>query len=234
MGLGRIRTKYSVETLVKLSRLAGGDTKRRVSSQTEARAIIDKDFRLSLAVLTGQDLSTDRNEWSRWWSDNRSRLQVAPERPPLEATYVKEWETYWGEPYGAAPRSASGVSAPIVVTKDPPQEDVDFAVAALKQAFSSKGDADARTLAIDSFGGLAHPDVVAAVAKGLDDQDDGVRLQAVDTLGWVPLPEALKALHRLYKRDKALRENEVLFARLLQAIGRHGDRSSIEVLKDNP
>jgi len=46
--------------------------------------------------------------------------------------------------------------------------------------------------------------------------------------------KALKALHRLYKRDKALRENEVLFARLLQAIGRHSDRSSIEVLKDNP
>ena len=112
--------------------------------------------------------------------------------------------------------------------------DVEEAVAALKQAFSSKGDADTRKLAIDNYGGLAHADVVAAVMKGLDDPDEGVRLAAVDTLGWVPLPEALKALHRLYRRDKALRENEVLFARLLQAIGRHSDRSSIEVLKDNP
>ena len=235
MGLGRIRTKDSVETLVKLSKLAGGDTRRKVQSQTEARAIIDKDFRLSLAVLTGQDLSTDRSEWARWWTDNKGKLQVAPERPALEASLVKQWEEYWGEPYGTAPRSsAPNVAAPMVVTKNPPKEDVEIAVAALKEAFSSKGDADARTLAIDQYGGLADPDVVAAVAKGLDDADEGVRLEAIDTLGWVPLPEALKALHRLYKRDKALRENEVLFARLLQAIGRHGDRSSIEVLKDNP
>jgi HEAT repeat protein len=234
MGLGRIRTKDSVETLVKLSRLSGGDTRRRVQSQTDARAIIDRDFRLSLAVLTGQDLGNDRGEWSRWWNDNKSKLQVAPERPALEAPFVKQWEEYWGEPYGSAPKSAANVAAPMVVTKNPLKEDVEIAVAALKEAFSSKGDADARTLAIDQYGGLADPDVVAAVGKGLDDPDDGVRLEAIDTLGWVPLPEALKALHRLYKRDKALRENEVLFARLLQAIGRHSDRSSIEVLKDNP
>ena len=235
MGLGRIRTKDSVEALIKLSKLSGGDTKRRVSTQTEARAIVDRDFRLSLAILTGQDLSTDRNEWSRWWNDNKNKFQVAPDRPPLEPALQTQWETYWGEPYGTAPAASNAnVSPPIVVTMNPPQEDVDEAVAALRQAFSTKGDADTRKLAIDNYGGLAHADVVAAVAKGLDDSDDGVRLEAVDALGWVPLPEALKALHRLYRRDKALRENEVLFARLLQAIGRHGDRSSIEVLKDNP
>ena len=235
MGLGRIRTKDSVETLVKLSRLSGGDTRRKVQSQTEARAIIDRDFRLSLAVLTGQDLSPDRAEWTRWWNDNKGKLQVAPGRPALESSLVQQWESYWGEPYGVAPRSYSAnVSPPIVITRNPSKEDVDDAVAVLKEAFSGKGDADTRKLAIDNYGGLAHADVVAAVAKGLDDADDGVRLQAVDTLGWVPLPEALKALHRLYRRDKALREDEVLFSRLLQAIGRHSDRSSIEVLKDNP
>lgn len=235
MGLGRIRTKDSVEALVKLSKMAGGDTRRRVQAQTDARAVIDRDFRLSLAVLTGKDLSTDRSEWARWWSDNKGKVQVSADRPPLAPELQKQWETYWGEPYGTAPRAAGGdVSERIIVEKNPPQDDVDEALAVLKEAFSSKGDPDARKLAIDTYGGLAHPDVVAAVAKGLDDADDGVRLQAIDTLGFVPLPEALKALHRLYRRDKSLREDEVLFARLLQAIGRHSDRSSIEVLKDNP
>ena len=91
-----------------------------------------------------------------------------------------------------------------------------------------------RVVAISTYGGLADDDVVALVARGLTDPDDEVRLTAIDTLGWLPRPDALKRLHRLYRRDTKLREDEVLFSRLLQAIGRHGDRSSLEVLKDHP
>ena len=54
-------------------------------------------------------------------------------------------------------------------------------------------------------------------------------------LGHTDHPDALKALHSLYWRDKNLgKRSEYLFALLLTEIGRHGDRSSIKVLGDHP
>ncbi|MHC4932740.1 MAG: HEAT repeat domain-containing protein, partial [Planctomycetota bacterium] len=60
-----------------------------------------------------------------------------------------------------------------------------------------------------------------------------VQIAAIDALGWSKHADALKQLHRLYRRDRSLSKKEEAFAHLLKAIGRHGHKSSIKVLMDN-
>ncbi len=235
-GLGRIRTDASLEALFKLTTKAGGASRRRRSSGEFGGTPADPVFRLSIAVLTGRDLGIDRADWQAWWRDHRRTVHVAKERPNLSPALVAEWEEYWGERYyvDRPPPPPPRIGPPMTLVERPTPEDVDEAVGALREAFSSRGDAKTRVLALGAFGGVLHEDVVAAVAKGLGDDDDEVRLLAIDVLGWTPRADALKQLHRLYRRDTKLREDELLFSRLLQAIGRHDDRSSLDVLKDHP
>ena len=235
-GLGRIRTDESLAALFELTTKAGGRSPRRSRAGEDSGTPVDRALRLSIAVLSGQELEVDRAVWQRWWSENRKTFHVEKERPVLSASLVAQWEQYWGERYyaGQAPPPAPLLGPPVAIDVNPARDDVDEAVAALREAFSPGEAAMTRVVAISTYGGLADDDVVALVARGLTDPDDEVRLTAIDTLGWLPRPDALKRLHRLYRRDTKLREDEVLFSRLLQAIGRHGDRSSLEVLKDHP
>lgn len=235
-GLGRIRTDDSLEALFKLTTLSGGGGRRQRSDRGGSGTVVDPDFRLTIAVLTGKDLGPARADWASWWQDNKRKFKVAKDRPDLPAPLVAQWEKYWGEKWYAdrPPPPPPRIGPPFVVVPDAAPDDVDRAVAEIKEAFASRATPQEKIDAIMTGAGLGHPEIVAAVAKGLTDNDDAVRLAAIDALGWMPNPEALKQLHRLYQRDKELREDEVLFARLLQAIGRHASVSSIEVLKDDP
>lgn len=235
-GLGRIRTDASLEALFRLAMNEGAGSRRREATDGGGGTAIDRDFRLSIAALTGVELEPDRTAWQRWWTDNRKTFHVAPDRPDLPASLVALWEEYWGERWYAdrpAPPPAR-TGPPGVLRANPSAAQVAEAVAALEAAFGPEGDAPARVLAITTYAGVLHEDVVVAAAKGLDDSDDAVRLATIDVFGWVLRGDALKQLHRLYRRDQALRADEVLFSRLLQAIGRHGDASSLDVLEDHP
>jgi hypothetical protein len=53
-------------------------------------------------------------------------------------------------------------------------------------------------------------------------------------LGWMKTQDGLKQLHRMFRREKDLWNDEEMQGALLQAIGRHGDPSSIEVLTEDP
>jgi HEAT repeat protein len=235
-GLGLIRTDDSLEAVFKLTTLAGGGGRRGRSDRGNSGTGVDPDFRLTIAVLTGQDLGPARADGASWWQDNKRKFKVAKERPDLPAQFVTQWEKYWGEKWYAdrPPPPPPRIGPPFIVVPDASAEDVDLGVAAIRTAFASGGTPLERIDAIMTGAGLGHPEIVAAIAKGLTDKDDAVRLAAIDALGWMSNPEALKQLHRLYHRDEELREDEVLFARLLQAIGRHGSSSSVEVLKDDP
>jgi hypothetical protein len=88
---------------------------------------------------------------------------------------------------------------------------------------------------IRSQGGINSPEVVHALAKGLRSKDEGVKIETIAALGWNQSPEALKQLHRLYRREgKLLAKQEDAYAALFKAIGRHGDKSSLTVLADSP
>jgi hypothetical protein len=111
---------------------------------------------------------------------------------------------------------------------------VKAAVQALDEAFKGK-DTAAQISAIRSQGGVDADEVVHAIAKGLRSKDEGVKVETIAALGWHPSKEALKQLHRLYRRErKLLAEDEAVFAALFKAVGRHGDKSSLTVLGDHP
>jgi hypothetical protein len=117
---------------------------------------------------------------------------------------------------------------------DPSPDRVKEATDALTAAFKGK-DPAAQEAAIRAHGGVNADPVVHALAKGLRERNESVKTAAIDALGWHPSREALKQLHRLYRREaKLLAKQPVPYAALFKAIGRHGDKSSLDVLGDNP
>ena len=71
-------------------------------------------------------------------------------------------------------------------------------------------------------------------AKGLRSDDPETRDPAVEALGRMDHPDALKALHEALKRDrKELQDAPPRYAALLRAIARHGKESSIPALVED-
>jgi len=123
---------------------------------------------------------------------------------------------------------------PYRVVKDPAPDRVQEAVDELKTAFKGK-DPMEQMRAIRRHAGVDADKVADAVAAGLRSRNDDVKLMAIEALGWSPNQEALKQLHRLYRRErKLLAKKEQQYAALFKAIGRHGEKSSLTVLADSP
>jgi HEAT repeat protein len=234
MGLGNIRANASVEELVKASRKAG-DSARRRRSWSDWRRKFDMPYRTALTVLTGKDLGASRSAWQDWWRQKRRTFKVPAARPRVPAEVSEYFERYWGVSYqeGGPAADRDPLGSPYGRIENPSAARVKEAVDDLKEAFKSKDDA-VRVSAIEAHAGVIHPDVVRAIAQGLRGKSVAVRMAAVDALGWMKLREALKQLHRMYRREKDLSRQEELFAALLKAIGRHGDKSSIKVLASDP
>jgi hypothetical protein len=87
LGLGRIRTHESVEALMDLMKVAGT---RRIEN-------FMGDFRLALMTLTGADMGSSALAWQQWWSDNKSKLKIAPQPGELPKELDRRWKYYWGE-----------------------------------------------------------------------------------------------------------------------------------------
>jgi len=236
LGLGRIRDRRAADELMKATRKAGGQRRGRLGEGSEWRGVFQNQIRCAMAVLTGEDLGADTPAWQEWWRKNGAGLKVAEERPPVAPEVRQLWEAYWGESYSDddTPPASLMPTRPLELDLHPDAAQVDAAVAALAEAYRSN-DEDAQATAIEDWAGVVHPRVVREVARFLRVASPTVRIEAADALGWIPLDDALKQLHRAYRRDlKQLRDEEEVFATLLKAIGRHGDRSSIIVLVDSP
>jgi len=102
---------------------------------------------------------------------------------------------------------------------------------ALKESLT-KGTPEEAVAALHEAKDILHPDVIASIDKyGLRHKDLSVRTKAIEALGRMGHDNALKALHKLDKRDKKLlRDEPVLYATLLREIARHGSESSIDIL----
>ena len=116
---------------------------------------------------------------------------------------------------------------------EPVASDVAKAVKELQEA-ASLGDDIVIVEAIERAAHVTHPDVIAEVKKALDSKSSAVKSRAIEALGWMKHPDALEALHDLYWNEPRLGENENMFAKLLKAIGRQGDPSSVKVLSHKP
>jgi HEAT repeat protein len=235
MGLSRIRTRDAIEALIELSRLSGGRGGKTGAISVD-REQYRPAFRTAMAVLTGRDEGLVPADWEKWWRNHGKGFEVPAERPKVPDDVRRAWETYWGERYyaeGAAPPPPR-VGSPITRVEKPTPEQVKEAVEALKLAFKIK-EYDQIVAALNAYGGVLHEKVVHEVARGLRSTNQATRIASIDTLGWMKYPPALRQLHREYRRGRTeWTKNEDVFAHVLQAIGRHGDKSSIEVLADDP
>jgi HEAT repeat protein len=115
----------------------------------------------------------------------------------------------------------------------PTKEQAAAAAKTVKEGLASK-EPGTRIAALRAAASVPHADVAGAVAAGLKDNDTDVRIAAMETLGALRVPEALKELQRLASSDKKLQKDSRVFATLLKEIGRYGDVSSIPILTDKP
>lgn len=127
---------------------------------------------------------------------------------------------------------------PILREDPPPVEEVDAKLverrlAAIDAALAS-GETQAISQALRESTDAPHPDVVERAAKALRHKEDEVRHAALDALRFLEHPRALVALHKAYKKERRKKQNDVLLAHLLKAVGQHGDESSIAILLDDP
>ncbi len=130
-----------------------------------------------------------------------------------------------------------------VVRAEPPAapsaEQVAAAVAELKTALDAgdSGDESHDAAIVDAIHGAAEvrdAGVVALLVRAMKSSSRAIESAAIEALGVNGHAEALTALHKKFKNDKALRDDETLFVTLLRAIGRHADLSSIPVLLEDP
>lgn len=139
-----------------------------------------------------------------------------------------------GAPAHAAPlvRVPAPRAAPARQDDDEAARRVARAVEELERAFE-KGEPEDRFRAVQAHATVDDPAVIAWFAKGLRDASKDVRGACLDALRDLRHPAALKTLRDAYRRDKDLRRDEELGVRLIQAIARHGDPATIELLADD-
>ncbi|MHC4340719.1 MAG: HEAT repeat domain-containing protein [Planctomycetota bacterium] len=235
MAIGRIRSRESAKVLVEAGKLAGSYGRRSRNFQ-DWKGLFDMPYRVAMTVLTGNDLGASRQMWQDWWKSEEGKgFQPSAKRPKVPKEVQEFWEKYWDEPYFEAGKEPTkgALGSPYGRSENPSADRVKAAVTDIEAAFKAKK-AEVKIAAIQANADVIDPKVVRAIAKGLRDRDDGVQKAAVDALGWMKHKEGLKQLHRMYRRNKDLHKKEVLFAALLKAIGRHGDKSSITVLSSDP
>jgi hypothetical protein len=237
LGLANIKHRSAIDALIKGTSLAGGDVDNRGRTRGTAwQGKFRETFTAALAIMTGQRIGEDFALWRRWWKAARTSFRFDDVRPEVDDKYVRIWEQFWEEPYypGGKPPEPT-LKSPYGRNETPTKEEVDEAVKGLKEAYKDKGE-DVRMAAIEHYARVIDPKVIRELARFLADKRTPVRGRAVDALGWSKHPDALKQLHRFYRRNirELSRDEPELFALLLKSIGRHGDKSSLRVLKDQP
>lgn len=131
----------------------------------------------------------------------------------------------------AAPGSVVALAGAQEATEASRQSDPAADAKAIVEALKGK-DAAAAAAAVKERGRTAHPDVVKAVAGGLDHKDPEVRKAALRALRFNEAPEATDELLKVAKNKKALEEREFALEYYL-ALGQKGHPRCLPVLADN-
>ncbi len=115
----------------------------------------------------------------------------------------------------------------------PTKERVDAVLSNLRTALRSEGE-DAQVFAIQQAAVSEDPRIITQLGRALRKKSQAVVEEAIRVLGSMKSEKALDQLHRLYRSNRKLGENENLFAHLLKEIGRHGNKKSVKILSDHP
>ena len=209
-GIANIRDDRSVEELIQASRKAGGK-KRGSGVESEWRGVFAKDFHAAIHILTGEDYGRGRNDleaWYREWKKKPSpRVKRVRPRVPPEVSDL--YEAFWNKPYykNQKRKPKTTLHPPIEIVENPTPEQERLAAEAIDEAFKSKDD-DLIAAAIEAHGGVVSNKVVRQVARALRSDDPRVRMHGIIALGWMPHPDALRQLHRMYRREKKLGKDD--------------------------
>ena len=227
-GLGNIRTREAVEGLIHGLMLQGPQARGVFGTRQD---VLLPDFRTALTVLSGEDQGGDRALWTAWWRNNKKDFEIEADMPVIPAQLEKRWEDFWQMPYPVEQPVHGYPSFAWVM--EPTDQQVQDAVADLEEARKSKSSAR-QLAAIYTNMLIVDPKVVKAIRKTAKKSGRTVIEAAIDALGWMPDESALKELQSVYRRHRDLYKFENYYARMLKAIGRHSDKSSLKILLDKP
>ncbi len=87
--LGNIRDIDSVEALMSL--MTSGKGRRDSAPNMNT-------LRVSLMVLTGEDLGRKSIDWIQWWNKNRKSLKISADPWPLDKRVQRQWDMLWASP----------------------------------------------------------------------------------------------------------------------------------------
>lgn len=129
--------------------------------------------------------------------------------------------------------TAALVFPPLQSQDGPSPEEVEKARVELDRALDAK-EVEAQVAALTAYGRTPAAAVVDQVERGLAHKEREVKSSAIEALRFNAHPDALKALHKVLKKDKRLRKDAELYAALVRAVCQHGSASSLSLLGKNP
>ena len=111
-------------------------------------------------------------------------------------------------------------------------EQIAAAVKSLKDGLAST-DVAVKVAALKAAAAMDQDEVAKLAGGALGERDIKVRVAAAETLGAMTCKESLNALHRVMGKSDNIKDSPFAAA-CFKAIGRHGDKSSIAVLANDP
>jgi HEAT repeats len=109
---------------------------------------------------------------------------------------------------------------------------VKTAVTELEKAWKST-EAGERIRAIQAHATVADAEVVKWIAKGLKDKQVDVQKASIEALRWINHPDALTHLQTAAKDNKFYKDQPMVYAALLKAVGQYGNKTSVAILTDD-
>lgn len=97
LSLGKIRSDDSVEELISLmnSAAGAGAGKGKGGGGARSNAAHMEEIRMSLYALLEEDAGSSRDDWQKWWNDNKRDFEVSEEEGDLEGPLGRKWAKYW-------------------------------------------------------------------------------------------------------------------------------------------
>ncbi|MHC4375532.1 MAG: hypothetical protein ACYS26_02935, partial [Planctomycetota bacterium] len=98
LSLGKIRSEDAVEELITLMNSAAGAGAGKGKGNgggARSNAAHMEEIRMALYALLEEDAGSSRDDWQKWWNDNKRDFEVSEEEGELEGPLGRKWGQYW-------------------------------------------------------------------------------------------------------------------------------------------
>jgi len=111
-------------------------------------------------------------------------------------------------------------------------EAVKAAVTEIEKALAGK-DPAVKVEALKKNSAIVDTKTIDAIAKGLREKEQEVKLAAIEALRFMPHPESRKSLEHWMHSERSLKDQYEVYAAALRAVGQFGAKESIELLVED-